>query len=688
MNVFASLKVGTKLIAGFLAVALVVVVVAVVGYMNMDSLNAGMTTLYEDRTVPIEQLGVIDSVLFKMRGDVYKYLILPEERAATGAAMADNVSVINAELDAYRLTEMVPEERTALAVLDATWINYQASVDKVIALIDSGDTDGALALIIDGGEASDARKAVGSAIDDLLAINVRVAEETHIAGEQTFANASLTLIMATAASVLLAIGLGIVITRSITVPLSKVARAASGISEGDLDQLVDIRSKDEVGQMAQAFSRMIGYLKGMADAAEKMADGDLSMTVKPLSGNDVLGTAFARMIVSLRSLAEQVTDNATSLSAASAQLASAAEQAGQATSQIATTVQQVARGNTQQTAGVTQTAGAMEQMKRAIDGVARGAQEQAGAVARVVGITERLSQAIGQVAGNAQTVTQESAAAAEAAQSGAHTVADTIQGMNSIKAKVGVSAAKVREMGERSDQIGAIVETIDDIASQTNLLALNAAIEAARAGEHGKGFAVVADEVRKLAERASAATKEIGGLISGMQRTVADAVRAMDEGAREVENGATAANQAGAALADILKAAQAVKQQATAALQASEQMGTLSSQLIEATEGVSAVVEENTAATEEMAAGSTEILQAIEGIASVSEENSAAVEQVSAGAEQMSAQVEEVSASAGSLSHMADQLKRVVGQFKLTADGQAAPSATVAVRARSQVLVR
>ncbi|HRE25740.1 MAG TPA: methyl-accepting chemotaxis protein [Anaerolineales bacterium] len=320
-------------------------------------------------------------------------------------------------------------------------------------------------------------------------------------------------------------------------------------------------------------------------------------------------------------------------------------------------------------------------MKRAIDGVARGAQDQAAAVGKVAAISERLSSAIAQVAGNAQTVTRDAASAAQAAQTGARTVSDTIHGMDAIKAKVGVSASKVRDMGQRSDQIGAIVETIDDIASQTNLLALNAAIEAARAGEHGKGFAVVADEVRKLAERASSATKEIGGLISGMQRTVAEAVRAMDEGAVEVENGATAANQAGAALSDILKAAQAVQEQAAAALDASDRMGTLSAQLVEATEAVSAVVEENTAATEEMAAGSAEIVQAIEGIASVSEENSAAVEEVSASAEEMTAQVEEVSASAQSLAGMAEQLQRVVGQFQLPAEGTVASTTTLAVRA-------
>jgi methyl-accepting chemotaxis protein len=237
--------------------------------------------------------------------------------------------------------------------------------------------------------------------------------------------------------------------------------------------------------------------------------------------------------------------------------------------------------------------------------------------------------------------------------------------MQSIREKVGASAEKVQEMGKRSGEIGAIVETIEDIASQTNLLALNAAIEAARAGEHGKGFVVVADEVRKLAERSSQATKEIGILISGIQTTVAEAVKAMDEGSREVEVGVTSANKAGEALSEILKAAQGVSDQARLAGDAAEEMNSASSELVSAVDSVSAVVEENTAATEEMAANSSEVTQAIESIASVSEQNSAAIEEVSASTEEMSAQVEEVTASAQSLSELARELQKAVARFKL-----------------------
>ncbi len=239
---------------------------------------------------------------------------------------------------------------------------------------------------------------------------------------------------------------------------------------------------------------------------------------------------------SLRGLVEMLSERTQHMMSVSSKLTTSARSSGDATRQIATTIQQVAQGIAQQTTGVTKTSASVEHMNRVIEGVGKGAQEQAAAISRASQVTSRISSAIEQVANNAQSVIRDSAEAASYSRDGAKTVQETIVGMEAIRNKVGLSATKVEEMGVRSEEIGAIVETIEDIASQTNLLALNAAIEAARAGEQGKGFAVVADEVRKLAERSSLATKEIAALIKGIQKTVSEAVTAMQASAVEVES--------------------------------------------------------------------------------------------------------------------------------------------------------
>ncbi|GAB4482682.1 MAG: hypothetical protein Kow0088_25650 [Anaerolineales bacterium] len=671
MNWIDNLKVSAKLTLAFGVILAILLGVAGYGIFSLQRVNNGTNQLYFDRTLPIEWVGEANKSLYHLRGELYKYVAVPEQRTETRQSIEQLKAKIAENMDKYRATQLVEEETATLAEFDQAYPAYLKAVDQVLADIDSGNEQAALQSLIDGA-AYQSRVGVDANMGKLVAINSRIAGELQQQAAQSFAQTRNLLIAASLLALVLGGVFALLITRSISVPVSILVPALVNLSQGVLNQDISIEvkqaiaaRKDEMGLIGKGLANAEAYLQEMAAVADAIARGDLTVEVQPKSQKDKLGNAFANMVAALLSSVSDVANSAEQVSAAANQLAQASNQAGAATSQVATTIQQVSRGINQESESVTRTSASVEQMARAIDGVAKGAQEQSKAAEKAVTITSQISNAIQQVAQNAASVTQNAAEATENAKSGSQKVNNTLQIIDSIRNKVGDAAEKVAQMGRHSDQITVIVETIEDIASQTNLLALNAAIEAARAGEHGKGFAVVADEVRKLAERASASTRQIGEIIKETQRAVNEAVLAMQEGMKEVENGVMQGQEVGSALESILSSAETVREQANQAAVATQQMTALATELVAAVDTVSAVIEENTAATEQMSASANEVTQAIENIASVSEENSAAVEEISASTEELSAQVEEVAASARSLEEMSQTLQDVVSRFKL-----------------------
>ncbi len=406
------------------------------------------------------------------------------------------------------------------------------------------------------------------------------------------------------------------VSNKIAAPVRALAEFSEKIAGGDYKQRFEVTRDDDFGVIAknlnaaaenasravfnqQAQDNLQRSVTEFLTIVSQVAKGDLTLRGKVT--NDALGNIvdsvnymldnFAKVLERVRKAAGDVSSSA---------------------GQIRLSTEEMANGATQQDQEITNTSSAVEE----------------------------LTVSMKQVSNNAEASAEAARRALDAAEQGNRSVRDTLEGMQRIRASVQASAKKIKSLGDRSLEISEIVNVINDITEQTNLLALNAAIEAARAGEAGRGFAVVADEVRKLAEHSRTATKDIAALIKAIQAETNEAVVVMEEGTREVEVGAKLADQAGKAL-----------------------------------DAISTVVRQSAELVQEISLASKQQVRGTEGVANAMQIISGITRQTSQGSRQSARTVEQ-------LVKLSEQLNEALSQFRVNNSAPAAREVSMAASAR------
>jgi methyl-accepting chemotaxis protein len=293
----------------------------------------------------------------------------------------------------------------------------------------------------------------------------------------------------------------------------------------------------------------------------------------------------------------------------------------------------------------------MHEMSANIQNVSKNTQNQASSVTQTSASIEQMVTSIQRIADTAQQLVDLSKKAKASVDTSLDSVEKSIKGTDEINRAITRSADTIAALGSRAEDIGKIVDVIEDIADQTNLLALNAAIEAARAGEQGMGFAVVAEEVRKLAERSAKSTKEIAELISGIQKEAQEAVKYMDKSIQIVEKGVELSKHVGDSLRDIENKVIEVDRYSKEIGAATQEQSSGSAQIGKAAESLREVTQETMSATDEQATAAEQIVNTMEKMREMINQNASASVELASSAEQLNSQ--------------SDRFQQVVGLFVL-----------------------
>jgi len=483
MNWFKNLKIKAKLLVAFGAI-ITLSAIAIVGVFQSNK-------AVERNFALAQTLTALEGNLNEQRATLLT--MMAETDRAARESLRQNIEIVaeqneNLHQRVEDLTGDEIEQRAKIDAIAVVWNDFKQTRDgQVIPLIMEGKIDEVKVLIF------------GIQHDRFLKLRDfergLVAEALHEA-KQKAGQSVITFMVVGLVTLGVSIALALFLSRIIAVPLKQMALTAERIATGDLDgDVSSLMGNDEVGAMARSFGRMTVALRSMANMAGKIAVGDLSMKIQPQSDKDVLGHAFASMLTNLQSLTSDLQEGANVLGAATTEISSSTSQ------------------------------------------FAASAEESAAAVSETTTTVEEVRQTAQAASQKARVVSDSAQKAAQISETSRKATKDSIEGVNRIRQQMELIAGSMVRLSEQSQAIERIVSTVENLAAQSNLLAVNAAIEAAKAGEQGKGFAVVAQEVKSLAEQSKQATSQVRTVLTDIQQATSAAVMASEQGSKAVEEG-------------------------------------------------------------------------------------------------------------------------------------------------------
>jgi len=441
----------------------------------------------------------------------------------------------------------------------------------------------------------------------------------------------------------------------------RLSAEAERVAAGDLTHGLVLASDDEVGELAGTFARMLHSLrdtvKRLTDAAENVegAAGEIASAAESVAGvtaDQVRG--IQQVTVSMDSIKGQVTG----VAEASQALNVSVEESSSSILELGAVGEELNGTASVLSGKVDEVSTSIEQMIRSVRQVAQNAEALAAAAAETSSSMEEMASSLREVDTNAAETARLSSRVVASAESGRDRVRRTIEGMDAIRDATDTAERVIRGLGERAKEIGAIVDVIDDVADETNLLALNAAIIAAQAGDHGRAFSVVADQIKDLADRVLASTKEIGALIHGVQEESANAIGAIEGGTRSVQGGVDLSAEAGVSLEEITGAARESGERIAEIVNAVREQAKAAAHVVDLMDRVRSGVEQIRAAGDEQERGNELVLR-----------NSVAMREV---AQQVRATTEEQARGSGRIRESIESVRETVEQINGSLQEQSA----------------